>query len=266
MHPVAPRRMSSLCSKRNRVVSNVLTVSTNHEEELLMTDRTNRLIVVAATAVSLAVVFALPSAAHAVVITPTGAEASNFWTEADPPYDQALPINTINSSGLTGANHNLRWQDMWLSDANAHPWIKFDLGANYILSNMHLWNYNQVNNRYNAFPELVLTNRGFARSDVYISMTGVDGDWTRIADDLAYAQAPGEEDYAGEDYALDPQQMPARYVFLKDVWNFGGQDRSNTGLSEVRFNGTPYIIPEPCTLAVLAFGGLGVLVRRRRTA
>ena len=48
------------------------------------------------------------------------------------------------------------------------------------------------------------------------------------------------------------------------IWRFGNKQDVNT--IEYQLYGLSSVIPEPATMALLAFGGLGVLIRRRRRA
>jgi hypothetical protein len=161
----------------------------------------------------------------AVTITPVAATASSA-------YGSTPAVSLTNGSGLVGGQHDTNCMNMWLSNAEVSPTVKFDLGASYTLMGMHVWNYNQV---YGAS----FTRRGVSNVDVWISASGNGtptsdpSDWTRIADDVKLSQANGLATYAGEDYALTTGQA-ARYVFFNDISNFGD---SYTGLSKVRFVG-----------------------------
>ena len=123
---------------------------------------------------------------------------------------------------------------MWLSELGASPTVQFDLGQTYVLSQMRVWNYNQVSR-----TGVPLTNRGVQTADVYVSTTGL-GDptsnpaqWTLLSDDHLLAEASGDAAYVGELHVLSAEGIQARYVLLTDMANWGG---TNTGLSEVQFH------------------------------
>ena len=143
------------------------------------------------------------------------------------------PDRLVDGSGLSDGTHSADYTDMWLSNAESSPWVRFDLGGTQTLISIHVWNYNQVSG---TTP---LTGRGSKTADVYVSTTGVGdptsdpGEWTRLADDLAFAEATGQADYEGEDYLLSAAGVEARYVLLTDVVNWDGG--VYTGLSEIRF-------------------------------
>jgi parallel beta helix pectate lyase-like protein/SdrD B-like protein len=162
------------------------------------------------------------------LIVPTSAEASSTFSPTGDP-----PARMIDASGLTDGLHGTAWTTMWLSAAGDNsPTVTFDLGASYVLTGVHLWNYNQS----------ALTERGFASTDVWISPTGLGdpqsqpGEWTRIADDLAFDEAPGTGDCAAEARALDAGGASARWVHLDDVHAFGATSGAYAGLSEIRFS------------------------------
>ena len=139
----------------------------------------------------------------------------------------------VDGSGLLAGLHSTSYGDMWLSEPGASPTVQFDLGSARSLTNMQVWNYNQVSGA--GTP---LTNRGVQTADVYVSTTGIGdptsdpGQWTLLSDDLLLAQATGSADYAGQSYELSVGGVEARYVLLTNVTNWGG---TNTGLSEVKF-------------------------------
>jgi methionine-rich copper-binding protein CopC len=152
-------------------------------------------------------------------------------------YSSAVADKTVDGSGLSDplapdATHSTDWAQMWLSNAEASPTIRFDLGGEFLLTGMHVWNYNQVAGGTD------LTGRGVQSADVWISTTGIGdpdsdpSDWTLLSDDLLLTQATGDAAYEGEDYALGGGEL-ARFVLLTDIVNFDGGDY--TGLSEVRF-------------------------------
>jgi cyclophilin family peptidyl-prolyl cis-trans isomerase len=159
-------------------------------------------------------------------LTPVSAQASSQ-------YPGAFARHARDGSGLDGSQmHDASWLNMWLSNNQASPTIRFDLGDTYRLDGMHVWNYNQSGS---------FTGRGISSTDVWVSETGEGtpvtepGEWTKVADDLSLGQAPGTAGYAGQRHALSASTTPARYVYFNDVANFNSGNY--TGLAEVRFSG-----------------------------
>ena len=168
----------------------------------------------------------LPTGEPMATIRGVSAEASSQQLSTPPEH-------LVDGSGLLAGSHSTFYADMWLSEPGASPTVQFDLGGEYLLSTMYVWNYNQVSG-----TGVPLTNRGVQTADVYVSTTGIGDptsdplEWTLLANDLLLAEASGDAGYAGESYELSPAGIAARYVLLTDVQNWGG---TNTGLSEVQF-------------------------------
>ena len=163
-----------------------------------------------------------------------GEQVEGVSVTASSQHPLCPPQRLLDGSGLSDGAHSTHYADMWLSEPGASPTLRFDLGAEYLLAEMHVWNYNQVSQT--GAP---LTNRGVRTADVYVSAGGI-GDptgnpsgWTLLSDDLPFAEATGTTDYAGEPYELSADGIAGRYVLLTDVHNWGG---THTGLSEVRFS------------------------------
>ena len=77
--------------------------------------------------------------AEAGTITPVAASASSS-------FSNRTPDKTIDGSGLSAGLHDNNASNMWLTDINLpsnDPWITYDLGANYDLGSLHVWNYNE---------------------------------------------------------------------------------------------------------------------------
>ena len=163
-----------------------------------------------------------------VQIAGVSATASSQFSP-DTPADRI-----VDGSGLSDGLHSSDYTEMWLSDGEPSPWVQFDLGGEYLLTEMHVWNYNQDGG---APP---LTKRGIQTTNVYVSATGTgdptsnEDEWTLLPGDLLFAEASGEAGDPGESYALASGGTAARYVLLTDIVNWGG---THTGLSEVLFTG-----------------------------
>ena len=169
-----------------------------------------------------------------------GAMVQGVWATASSQHPFLPPQRLVDGSGLSDGSHNTHYADMWLSEPGASPTLRFDLGGTYLLSEMRVWNYNQV-----SLTLVPLTNRGVRTADVYVSVTGV-GDptsnpsgWRLLSNDLLIAEATGDAQYAGASYELSSEGTAARYVLLTSMTNWGG---THTGLSEVRFHHTGAVV------------------------
>ena len=115
------------------------------------------------------------------------------------------------------ADGGCMWNGKWDS------WLLFDLGREYHVNGMYVWNYNERGGWSNrGIREMqVLTsldNRTFARLGVF-----------------KLAKAPARDDYEGQTVPFD-KPVRARYVKFQTKSNYRGGEMS--GLAEVRFSNT----------------------------
>jgi hypothetical protein len=182
----------------------------------------------------------LAAPARATLITPVSASAESVWC--------CRPaVDTINGSGLTGLLHEAGsgTGSMWMSESNTLPsWIEWDLGADYLLSGMHVWNYNETNN----------SDRGSKTVTVSISTDGVG--YTSLGV-LTLTQAPGLNGYAGEDYLFSSTEL-AQYIRFDITETWGD---TYTGIAE--FRAIAAETPEPGTVGLVIAGAALVALRRR---
>jgi len=171
--------------------------------------------------------------------------------------DARLGVMMINGSGLD-ANLQLHGTTaslaMWLSSGSDSPvgqQATFDLGANYNLNGMHVWNYNESGG----------TARGIQQVRVEVANTA-GGTYTIVGTN-ALTQAPGTDGYAGENYTLS--QANVRMVRFTILTNWG--DASYVGLSEVRFAGLivnpNLIVPAGVTVTSEFYGRPGASIINR---
>jgi hypothetical protein len=146
---------------------------------------------------------------------------------------------TIDGSGLTGNQHGTYWEDGWVSDIDAgsppaaspnpargtSQWIHYDLGYQYPLAVMHVWNTNE-----NYWQDE--TDRGLNSITIDYSDDGTN--WTELGT-YSWPQAPGVDTYTGFD-GPDFGGTCARYVLITINSNHGDPDY---GLSEVQLNLAP---------------------------
>jgi hypothetical protein len=189
---------------------------------------------------ALAMLVLIGGAARADVIKPVGATGNPQG------YPGRLDVRTVDGSGLSSTTMPTDpdagpWpthtstpdSNMWLAYPKStypNPTISFDLGAAYILSGAHVWNYNEN-----------LSNRGCRNVDVYVSNDNAT--WGSAVATWELGQASGDSSYTGENKSFPPPTQPVRYVKFVPTSDWGGDSR---GLSEVRF-----ITPPPVFGVVL---------------
>lgn len=196
-----------------------------------------------------ALIFAGPSRAD--LITPTAATPSSQITA----YGRQA-VNAINGSGLSGPGnagdtHSVGESGLvWTSNGNViapndlNPYIIFDLGARYDVTLIREWGYNDPT--VNSTTKRSATGFSPKLVDVY---TSTDGTTFTFAGTVIFAQATGVNGYTGHEIAVN---YPAiRYIKLDIMSNHDGavfdgtgatagpDGRSLTGLSEIRFEGSP---------------------------
>ncbi|MEZ5302091.1 MAG: lamin tail domain-containing protein [Verrucomicrobiales bacterium] len=149
-----------------------------------------------------------------------------------------LAVHCVNGNGLEadGTHSVVPDGNMWLSNGvfngGTDPLpaqITFDLGANYDLEAMHIWNYNEQTNG--------LHTRGC--KDVEILVASSEGGAFTSVGNFVFDQATGLPTYAGQRIAFD--QSGVRLVRFNILTNHGG-DNEFAGLSEVQFR---YLGPPP---------------------
>jgi hypothetical protein len=166
-----------------------------------------------------------PEALEVLSVTAT---ASSVGSETEGPE------NTVNGAGLLNGTHTTDGSAMWVSSGSepGGAGIEFDLGRVQVLAHMQVWNHN-------LDSELLL---GFGFKDTRIE-TSLDGEtWTELKS-LELAQATSNNDYIGEEVALDG--TAARHVRLTALSNWSSLGIQQYGLSEVRFYALPVQAREP---------------------
>ncbi|MFW6133372.1 MAG: discoidin domain-containing protein [Planctomycetota bacterium] len=165
-------------------------------------------------------------------------------------------LETGDALPATWPTHSTNTGDVCgLNSAQYHPccnWLQWDLGDVYEMTGFHLWNINNT-------PDY-----GF--KDITAHVSDNASDWSTVSispEDLA--EASGLASYEGEDYAFDGT-VSARYVKFHAFETYKGPLSSNpwngiAGVSEIRFTA----VPEPATMGLIVLGGVGLLLKRRRS-
>ena len=183
-----------------------------------------------------------------------------------------VPENTINGSGfstITGYHSKAPDPTMWLTGPNGSTPISslnpgiitFDLEAVYDLDSFKVWNYNE---KYNGDLDRYL-KRGAKDVEISVAST-VGGSFTSLGN-FVFNMAPGLDDF---DFSqtIDLSSYSAadttRLVrFTINSSHTTGQDVYITGLSEVQFYAGA--VPEPSRALLCIVGGMGLILRRRRS-
>lgn len=168
-----------------------------------------------------------------------------------------------NGLGIDGSHTTVPDLNMWLSSGGAFggedtdPFVLFDLGDEYIIDSIRVWNYNERSGFNGADGFVPYTRRGVNEVAIEYGTTPALG--ATVPGITNFAEATGLSTYTGETFdGFTP--FIARYIRFDIASNHGG-DNNFYGLSEVRFDGRP--VPTPASLPILTLG-LGLIAARRR--
>ena len=192
-------------------------------------------------------------------ITPTVADVSSSLAAFD-----RYAVHTVDSSGMADANGSGVVGDAgdthlqgeagiaWTTPGNLggaygtdfDPTITYDLGGEYDVTTMRIWNYNSALQHPGGTTISII---GPDEVDVH---TSADGVTFTLAETVNFAVAPGADGYMGQAIAVNYEGV--RYIKFDIKTNHDGavfdgtgarggavDGRSLTGLSEVRFQGVP---------------------------
>ncbi len=143
------------------------------------------------------------------------------------------PENTVNGSGLDQSDqHSTEPRQMWVSAGVQPNWIQYQLDKAYKLSELWVWNSNQI----------IESFIGFGAKNVKIECS-VDGStWTELQNVPEFAQGMGVPTYA-HNTTINLGGVLAQYVKLTITSTWGGLPQG--GLAEVRFFYLPVQAREP---------------------
>ncbi len=141
-----------------------------------------------------------------------------------------LFFNQLIFSQCESDEHSTNVNDSWLScqttaipnssGTTAYHWLYYDLGYNYSLSTVKVWNYNVENE----------TANGIKDGEIFYSE---DGQNWMSGGTFQIPEANGQADYAGWE-GIDLNGIVARFITITAYSNWGNDNC--TGLSEIRFN------------------------------
>lgn len=158
----------------------------------------------------------------------------------------------INNSGLTGGSHSQEANDMYLTSilGGLPLTIIFDLGANYDVSGIHIWNYFEGGAEFNA-------QRGSNAVTISYDVTTGGSSFTSIGN-FSFAKSV---DNLGSNVGTTAMSNARLIKF--DVTSTHGS-ATWLGLSEVQFTEAS-AVPEPSSYAAIAgLAVMGFVASRRR--
>ncbi len=135
-------------------------------------------------------------------------------------------------------------------------WFKVDLGRQFGLEEIRVWNFNATG---------VDTDRGVSSVNLYLSTSATDpgddfaADWTLFSAAVPLAEATGLNTYNAFD-SIAMKGEEARWVAFEILDNHG--DSLFVGLGELQFFGVPE--PSSLLLACLGLAAVGLIRRKRK--
>lgn len=144
------------------------------------------------------------------------------------------PNQVVNGAGLIGEAHDTTLTNMWCPWSSPGQWLKVDLGRDYDVARMDVWNFNQTGG---------WAKRGMATVHIYTATTdpgtnpGGAG-WLQVKTNQYFSIGPGAIGYNTPTRVI--MHHRTRYIGISvltshDTGNLTGQG----GLSEIAFYETP---------------------------
>jgi len=201
----------------------------------------------------------------------------------NPQTGGALPADVLDWENTGASGYQNEWQadhmlDITTSVNNKMGWVIMDLGEDYNVDDMHLWNGGQIGTGAMKDFNLYFSAEG---AGAIIPATqgptgGNDADdytfgvaaWTQVGGTETLGDGTGATGTGGgklADGVFSLGGATARYVALEMMSRHNGNvDPANgrIGFAEAGFVVSP--VPEPSSTALLGLGGLALIFRRRK--
>ena len=172
-------------------------------------------------------------------ITPISAKETSYFNI----FRTAL--NLINGSGIAGSGHNRDTNSMWYAGLGTgtlggpagdppavnQQIVEFDLGDNYNLSELLVWNYNEPNK----------TGRGVKDFQLWIS-DSMTGAFTQSGGTYTLNQASGASGQTAQSLVVSANKVRRFQLRIQSAWS--GAANEYVGLSEMRLVGQRAFDPQ----------------------
>ena len=160
------------------------------------------------------------------------------------PNPNMTPTDAIDGTGLSSiafdATHSMVWRDHWYSSQRVGAFFTADLGENYALDTIHVWNENENNaGRQRGLQNVEILVSPDGNTDNLVKLvTDGSGTTDNETGDFLFPIGEGVATYTG--FAVDLSSVTnadllnnVRLVRIVGIDNYGGTNGS--GLAEVQF-------------------------------
>jgi hypothetical protein len=169
-----------------------------------------------------------------------------------------VATKAIDGSGLSagkalyGTHSN--GYELWLTTSPPPQFIIVDLGTNYVLDTIHVWNYNESGQLNPGMKDVrIWVTPTTSTNDLIKLDTNGSGTTDNGSGNFLFPQASGASDYLGFNVGLTgvggSRLKNVRLVKIEAISNYGSS--LYAGLSEVQFGGDRWVAPPGGTVIML---------------